>query len=82
MLSAYFNRTTGFNTLQKGAIVKDRVISELEEVTILGHTVPLHAKRGITALVNRDESNVPCDTHFFVRHSATWPRRHYFGVFF
>jgi hypothetical protein len=41
----------GFNTLQKGATVKDWIISELEEVIILGHKVPVHVRRGITALM-------------------------------
>ena len=42
MLSAYFNQKTRFNTLRKGATVKDSIISELK-VTILEHAVVMNS---------------------------------------
>jgi hypothetical protein len=69
----------GFNTLRKGATVKSWIISELEEVIILGHKVPLHVRRGITALMMNPTFHATL--LFFVRRSTTRSGCHYFGVF-
>ncbi len=51
---------------------KFRIISELEEVTILGYTVPLHVRRKAAALQS---------SFFFVQRSVAWSRRDYWSLF-
>lgn len=87
---AYSNHTMSFDAV----VAKERNASELEEMTIFRHTVPLHYRGGISARLIRPKAayiqltfSRPSTRPVFccklrdVGHSATWPRCRSSGQF-